>query len=354
MRNTTARHIVFLLCIPILLVFTGVLGAAPVKVSGSNILDNTLSPPKMQRTGGAPTDNQVPAYDNATGRFKWITPSVSGSGTPAGSSGQLQFNDNGAFGAIPGSGFNKTDNTTTLPGSLQTADPGNGFRRLTLLSNTSYTSAANENSVLMLSGVLNGCENGVLMLYSKVTSTAFLFTDNFVRANENPLSNAGKWKKIPTWDNLQIVSNALRVNTADTYSGAYWDNTIPISNDQYASVTCSDATGSYYGMGVRLDNAALNGYFFQTNALNAAAGYIHKYTNGVQSTLVTMSTLSKATGVKYRIKAVGTTITVDENTGAGWVQKGTATDASFTSGRVGVFEYSSVVDHITYWEGGSF
>jgi hypothetical protein len=108
-----------------------VLGAAPVKISGSNIQDNTLGPLKIQRTGSPPTDNQVPAYDNATGLFKW---GPGGSGTPGGSSGQLQFNDNGAFGAVPGPGYNPADNSVTFPSAPD------GTRGMEVPSNTvTYT-----------------------------------------------------------------------------------------------------------------------------------------------------------------------------------------------------------------------
>lgn len=44
----------------------------------------------------------------------------SGGGTPSGSNGQIQFNDNGSFGADPGLTFNKTTGALTVSGSLNT------------------------------------------------------------------------------------------------------------------------------------------------------------------------------------------------------------------------------------------
>lgn len=334
-------------------------GGATTSLPWDNITgtDNALVPGKLKATG-TPDNTMVPYWDNS-GQFRWAAPS--GTGTPAGSTGQLQYNDNGAFAAIPGTGFDPNDNTTKFPGPVESADPGNGYRRITLLVNTSYTCAANENSVLMLidNSVLKfaGCINGQLVAFNhdNVAVSGLPVTDNFTRANEDPLGN-GHWSKIPGWDNnLKIASNTLVNHVESVYEGAYWsDNAVTFNDNQYSVITINSGANAYRGLWVRLTGtSSVDGYMAQLNSAAQSAN-IFSYSAGVQgSSIGSTTSLNQAAGVRYRLKAQGTTITLDEDAGGGWVNKITATNADHASGRPGIVQYTSTDGQISAFEAGN-
>lgn len=305
----------------------GIGSATPVQISGDTVKDNTLSPSKMKRTGSAPIDNQVPAYDNATGHFRWITPSTGV--TPAGSTGSIQYNDNGSLGAIPGTGFNKNDNSTTLPGSLATGDPGDGHRRLTLLSNTSYSCSANENAVLVLNGKLNGCENGVLVAYHK-DNVLFSVADNFNRANENPLGN-GVWTTVTGYNAMQIVSNAATKTIEAAPNGSYYTGAT-FADNQYAQAV---RTGiGFVGVGCRWSG---NSGYYVTVEDGGNYGAIYRVDAGVETLLGATWNHSAVSGETLRIECSGTTIRVLSNGS----EVASRTDNTYTSGSPVIHQWNN-------------
>lgn len=83
----------------------------------------TLKPAAAAGTGTVfqlPADNGTSGYvlqTNGSGVTSW----VAGSGSPAGSDTQIQFNDGGSFGGDAGLTFNKTSNALTITGGTATA-----------------------------------------------------------------------------------------------------------------------------------------------------------------------------------------------------------------------------------------
>lgn len=65
-----------------------------------------------------------------------------------------------------------------------------------------------------------------------------LFTDTFVRANENPLSDGGKWLNFPLSNSiqLQVLNNQCVMTTAGfVFNADYYTGNLP--NDQFCQVT---------------------------------------------------------------------------------------------------------------------
>jgi len=177
-------------------------------------------------------------------------------------------------------------------------------------------------------------------------------SDNFNRANENPLGN-GDWTTQPGFNALKIVDNVVYASTEGAYAVSYWSGHT-FGNDQ-ACVFTATGTGNYQGCIIRGSGASsFSGYMFQLDANNTAA-YIFRYDSGTQTQLgATTTTMSKAAGVKYKFEIVGTTITIYEDVGAGWVNKDSRTDSTHASGYVGLMVYNSSTCQEDNFEGWSY
>ncbi len=231
----------------------------PYASSGSWFMDNNGTFMSRHWTGSG----AYLKYDGTRGD------PTGGSGTPAGSSGQLQYNNGGSFGAIPGTGFNSSDNSTTFPGPIGSVDPGNGNRRIQLLSNTSYTCPANENSVLMLNGELYRCENGTLR--SGRMDSSFIVIDT--APTDNTIFKGPLFKAI-TLDNVVVViqdasghrSGSASDNTTFNLQYCATDNCTSPDN---AYTTSKTATGADT-WSVAPDNAAVSaGYYLRVVFISA-------------------------------------------------------------------------------------
>jgi hypothetical protein len=165
-----------------------------------------------------------------------------------------------------------------------------------------------------------------------------LATDNFTRANANPIGTP--WFPIGinhTANQFQIQGNFAEVNTLDAVnlSGDYYDGGITWPNDQYSEVTLSTLliAADYIGAGVRWQTTNLvNGYsvLCGTGANNS---FVQKYVNGAGTQIGSNFTVAQNDVI--RISVTGTTITVTRN---GSVVL-TGTDATFASGKPAIVGY---------------
>jgi len=99
--------------------------------AASDVVSGTLAVarlPVMVASGASHSVGAVPDPGAVAGTSKylredgtWNTPPGSGSGTPSGSTTQVQFNDGGAFGAAPSFTFDKTTGNLTLGGTVTAA-----------------------------------------------------------------------------------------------------------------------------------------------------------------------------------------------------------------------------------------
>lgn len=156
-----------------------------------------------------------------------------------------------------------------------------------------------------------------------------LASDNFTRANENPLSQGGNWSVDTHGDKPLQLLNDLCEGTATLTGnvGLYVGYSLP--NDQYVSVTenHTDSTGDFY-VGCRVTDTGviyfnLPGYLF---AIIPGTGWNVKYENG--SSLLSGSSLIINSGDVFTIAVVGTAIYVFQNS----TQLGTVTNSSASSG----------------------
>lgn len=173
-----------------------------------------------------------------------------------------------------------------------------------------------------------------------------LITDNFTRSNENPLANSN-WGTIPTYGNLQIVSNVAEAVVVATNANQLWTGAGGVSadgnwaNDQYAEVTVgtiSAAATDSIGAGVRMGTGG-TGYI--VSALPTAPfNAIYKLTGaGAYTILGANFPPAAVAGDVWRIQIVGTTITVFQN----GTSIATRTDATYAGGDPGIYAYAQSV-----------
>lgn len=174
-----------------------------------------------------------------------------------------------------------------------------------------------------------------------------IVSDNFTRANENPLSDGGNWT-IPAHGGgggLKIVSDLCEPTANATSGFEYWSAAISapsgtFPNDQYAEATVTTLTtpgtnDSYIGPMVRMSSGGtgVNGYiFYAARESGTFKYYILKELNGAATTLAGPTNHAISVGDVFRISVVGSTITGYIN-GSQIVQ---VTDTAIASGQPGL------------------
>lgn len=183
---------------------------------------------------------------------------------------------------------------------------------------------------------------------------AVLATDNFNRADENPLSGGGNWSPSFGDQNWKVVSNVavpVNVSTLDSvmhYTAGTWPN------DQYskADLTVSGTGGGDQGVGLNVRGTTAATTYYRAVADHGATNNvgISKLVAGVYSNLALTSS-SWTDGATWELDVQGTTLTF-KRAGSTIL---TTTDASIASGKPGI-ELSTVVTSASLdnWEGGDF
>jgi hypothetical protein len=246
--------------------------------------------------------------------------------------------------------YNPATQTLTLPGALVTGDPGDGNRRIEILPNS--TPMAPEVGKYWLEVTSTGKVyfnvDGVRREIT-LAQAALLVSDNFLRADENPL--AGNWATAPGLQALKIANNELLPTSVGQYNGAIWTGD-PFDADQFAEITIAGM--SYQGPVVRgSGSSSLTGYFFQLSGVDPAVGALCAYANGSQQVIGTTTSLAQAAGARYQLRAIGTTISAHEWSGTEWVQKISVTDLAATSGSAGMIQYDTTTGNsVSAWSAG--
>lgn len=180
-----------------------------------------------------------------------------------------------------------------------------------------------------------------------------LATDDFNRANENPLGN-GVW----TTSNGQVAwqiqtSTATPTDVAVTNDGSYYSG-IAWPNDQYsqAKLTVSSSAGGDQGVGLLARQKSTSNTFYALVTDHAAASNVNliKFVGGAGAILNT-TTHPWTDGDTWRLEVQGTTLRAIRNTST----ITTTTDASIANGSPGIFLSTAVTSaSLDDWEGGDF
>jgi len=181
-----------------------------------------------------------------------------------------------------------------------------------------------------------------------------LATDNFTRANENPLSNSGKWTQVSGAGTMQVVSNLCEPAATSTVCANYW-NALVWPNDQYAEVTAETTTSAGFSPGllavVRAQSAA-NSFYYAYIVCGVGDAQISKSVAGTDTTLVSGTIALVTAGDVFRLVVSGTLLTLLQN-GTQVLQF--SGDSTFASGSAGIGGFAGVVSNCQtpLWAGGT-
>jgi hypothetical protein len=180
------------------------------------------------------------------------------------------------------------------------------------------------------------------------TVGSIIYTDNFDRANENPLNS--NWTKAGTNTNdLRVVSNEV-IGTTNLARNAAYYSAGTFGADQYSEVSVDDDS---IGPAVRIQTGQsyLAGYTFREGHPPEQAGLlvIYRYlTDGTGSTISSVSG-SVSPGDVLRLEMEGTTLTPYKNDVE--VPGLAVVDTTFTTGYPGIYTWVNTVA-ADDWEGG--
>jgi hypothetical protein len=166
-------------------------------------------------------------------------------------------------------------------------------------------------------------------------------TDSFTGTDNGPLSANwttldGGWKIITNRAESTVAGGNLAMWNADTFA-----------DDQYAQATVTTITGWIAGPGVRL--ASLRGYIITVEATSSQIVIQRINSDESYTALQTIGSLTITSGDLWRLEAEGTTLRAYQN----GVQRGSATDATYSSGAAGIFAYNAGSSWLDDWEGGN-
>lgn len=189
--------------------------------------------------------------------------------------------------------------------------------------------------------------------------------DTATRANENPLSNGGKWGTLTGLglSNLQITSNKIvGTSAALANDGMYWNVATYLNPEVYATVSTllSDTLGGAFILG-RLDTSTLNGYAVEYDRNSLVSGndvlIIVRLDGGAATALSTSGMMTIAVGDSYGLSIIGSNLTSwYKSSGGSWTKIGTATDSTYTAaGNIGINEvYNVTSPGLTNFGGGNY
>lgn len=182
--------------------------------------------------------------------------------------------------------------------------------------------------------------------------------DSFNRANENPLSDGGKWTQFLT-NPMQIVSDQC-VGTAASgaYNGASWNNSSFTNGEVYVTFpTPALVTGDQAFLYVNFNFSSGNGYVldYYENTTGGDNISVNISTGFSLSSLINGVNRNISTGDSLGLSAVSGVVTMwYKASGGSWTSLGSKSDSTYTSGEVGfACEYSATSMAFTNFGGGS-
>ncbi len=178
--------------------------------------------------------------------------------------------------------------------------------------------------------------------------------DDFNRADENPLSDAGAWtnKVVSTDGNLKLVSNKVAATSA-ARDGASWNAETFIDSEAFLTISTLP-TSDGAGLWLRVTNPGIS----------SATGYMAWWSpgNGVRiwrlssgGTLTALTPYADpdlAAGDKLWFRAVGTRLTLAVFHNGVWGNWLTVTDATYGSGYIGIFGGANTTWRVDDFGGG--
>ena len=159
-------------------------------------------------------------------------------------------------------------------------------------------------------------------------------TDNFNRANENPLSFGGRWGNGVVGSSeqgLKVSSNQCASNRT-TMSTGWWTTQFGPDTESYGTVATLPGNGNAVRLYVRLQtpgSAAVDGYMLVFNQLSGTDQIVvDRITNG---SLTQLSAVNQeiAAGTTLLFRAKGTALEAWMRVGSTWTRLSRVTDSTY-------------------------
>jgi PKD repeat protein len=335
-------------------------GTAPLTVDFTDLSTGGATSWSWDFGDGGTSTAQSPThvYDNVSGGNYTVSLTATG---PGGSNTNTKPNYISTSAVPPPvAGFSGTPVTGPIPLTVDFTDESTGTISSWLwefgdggtstLQNPSHDYVTSGTYTVALTATGPGGSDGQTIV-NYITANPSVFTDNFDRADENPLgSSNGDWATAPGCSALQIVGTDVQATVTGVFNCAYW-NADPFNNDQY-----SEVIGAYINRGpavrIQTGGAQQNFYYAKVESDDGGGNFtmsIRKNVNGT-STIIpptfTVTNLLPTTVI--RLEAVGTTLQVFID-GA---PQGSVTDTEFSSGAPGMWIFFTNIT-LDNWEGGS-
>jgi Fibronectin type III domain len=166
--------------------------------------------------------------------------------------------------------------------------------------------------------------------------------DAFDRANENPLSFAGRWGNGVLGSaerSLKVLSNQCASDRSTTAT-AWWKTQLPADQEVYATMSTLPGNTDSFRLYTRLQapgGSGVDGYMLLYTRLSGTDQVvIDRVTNGGFTQLVTVNRELVA-GTQLLLRAKGTTLEAWVREGSAWSRIARATDSTYTgAGYVGI------------------
>ena len=218
-------------------------------------------------------------------------------------------------------------------------------------------------ATLILNGQVQASTDQQIFVTSGTTQTV---SDNFQRANENPLSDGGNWTawgySAVTTNTGQIVSHLVEPTATSVLGMALFTGTGTPSANQYSEVTIQNATSkgntNVYVI-VRGSTSAGTGYVAFVSGFGANANlYIYKYvTNTGTQLFTTTQTVAANDKLRLAVTTVGSNAVLFYITMEYLITAYTDSSSPIASGFPGFGVYSTVAisdAQVSNWTGGTF
>lgn len=198
----------------------------------------------------------------------------------------------------------------------------------------------------------------LLLLCSACLYAAYPAVDYFHRPDSSSLG--ANWNQAGAYFDIQSLG--IRAVGSDTTKGIEWVGDSAPANDQFSIAVLDSpwnakASGVNGGVAIRYDATAGNGYYCHIDVVSTGTFrlLLGRVAANVKTGLTTGSgsALTLSAGARLRLWAVGTSINciLVDSTGATQLSTVSATDSTYTSGRVGVHRTTQNVAFAA-WFGG--
>jgi len=170
------------------------------------------------------------------------------------------------------------------------------------------------------------------------------FLDQFQRANEDPLSQAGAWSSTPlfgTGETLEVLSSAAGQNEGEVVQvNSFRTDDVVGDAEVHARIANTPNNNQWFYLYLHLQQAGTAGvdgyranwfHWISTDGL-----YIQKITNGVATTIAGPLALDPATGDTLLLRRWGLALELWRRNGATWTKLLSTLDGDYTSGRLGL------------------